>query len=80
MHSGKLYGTATVGTKGQLVIPCEARDEMGIQTGDKLYVVGSPKKGFIGLLKEEQIEKYIEEATVHIEKFKLLKRHKDDTK
>lgn len=80
MHQGKLFGTATVGTKGQVVIPCEAREEMGIQAGDKLYVVGSLKKGFIGLLQEDQIEKFIEEATDHLEKFRLLKNQKDDIK
>ena len=29
MHDKKLYGTATVGTKGQIVIPSDARDELG---------------------------------------------------
>ena len=41
MHKKKLYGVATVGTKGQVVIPADAREELGIQTGDRLYVVGS---------------------------------------
>ena len=30
MHDKKLFGTATVGTKGQVVIPADARDELGI--------------------------------------------------
>ena len=28
MHDKKLYGTATVGTKGQVVIPSEAREAL----------------------------------------------------
>lgn len=44
MHDKKLYGTATVGTKGQVVIPADAREALNIQTGDRLYVVGSTAK------------------------------------
>jgi AbrB family looped-hinge helix DNA binding protein len=36
------YGTATVGERGQLVIPAEARAELGIQPGDKLMVMRHP--------------------------------------
>lgn len=39
-NSKKLYGTATVGSKGQVVIPAEAREELGLQSGDRLYVLG----------------------------------------
>ncbi len=34
------YGTATVGEKGQVVIPSEARQAMGLKKGDKLLVFG----------------------------------------
>ena len=30
------YGSATVGERGQLVIPAEAREELGIHPGDKV--------------------------------------------
>ena len=40
-HDKKLYGTATVGTKGQIVIPATAREALSIQPGDQLYVIGS---------------------------------------
>ncbi|MEP7204654.1 MAG: AbrB/MazE/SpoVT family DNA-binding domain-containing protein [Candidatus Saccharibacteria bacterium] len=73
MHEKKLYGTATVGTKGQVVIPAEAREELNIQAGDRLYVVGSPHKGFIGLLKEETLEHFIEQTNIQLENFKALK-------
>jgi len=73
MHDKKLFGTATVGTKGQIVIPLEARDEMDIQTGDKLYVVGSCKSGFVGLLKEETLEKFIEHMNLEVENLKTIK-------
>lgn len=34
----EFYGTATLGTKGQVVIPSEARTAMNIEPGDKLLV------------------------------------------
>ena len=63
MHQKKLYGTATVGTKGQIVIPADAREEMGIQTGDRLYVIGSPEKKVVCLLNEDQLEHLIEKRS-----------------
>ena len=44
MHDkSTFYGTATVGTKGQIVIPAEARDELGLKDRQMLGVcpVGS---------------------------------------
>ena len=36
----QFYGTTTLGEKGQVVIPAEARKVMGIKKGDKLLVFG----------------------------------------
>lgn len=76
MHEKKLYGTATVGTKGQIVIPADAREELNIQAGDRLYVIGSPSKGFIGLLKEDTLEEFMEKMNIQVENFKALKNAK----
>lgn len=78
MHDKKLYGTATVGTKGQVVIPSEAREELGIMTGDRLYVIGSPNKGFLGLLKEDELEEFIDKMSLQVESFKALKHSKKE--
>lgn len=70
-HSDKkLYGTATVGTKGQVVIPADAREEIGIKTGDRLYVVGSSTKKFVGFIKEEQLRALVEHITDNVETYK----------
>jgi AbrB family looped-hinge helix DNA binding protein len=76
MHQKKLYGTATVGSKGQIVIPIDARIELNLSEGDRLYVVGSPKKGVVGLLKEETLEKFIEDMNIQVENLKALKEIK----
>lgn len=73
MPNKKLYGTATVGTKGQIVIPADARKELGIEEGDRLYVVGSPDGGFLGLLKEETLQEMMEHMTAQIESFRAIK-------
>jgi len=71
-HQKKLYGSATVGTKGQVVIPSEARDELGIQPGDRLYVVGSPEMKWVGFIQEDQLRELIEKITDNVENYKNL--------
>jgi AbrB family looped-hinge helix DNA binding protein len=67
MNGKKLYGTATVGSKGQIVIPSNAREELGLQPGDKLYIAGSPEKKVLFCLQEEQLRHLIEKLTGDIE-------------
>lgn len=76
-HDKKLYGTATVGTKGQVVIPADARDELDIKTGDRLYVVGSPQKKFVGFIKEEQLRELVEHITDNVEIYKAALKNKE---
>lgn len=42
---GKYAWTATVGEKGQIVIPKQARDIFDIQPGDNLIILGDVKRG-----------------------------------
>ena len=42
---GKYAWTVTVGTKGQIVIPKEAREVFGIKPGDTLLVLGDVERG-----------------------------------
>lgn len=42
---GKYAWTVTVGTKGQIVIPKEARTVFGIEPGDTLILLGDVKQG-----------------------------------
>lgn len=37
--------TAKVGTKGQIVIPKEAREIFSIETGDNLLILGDERRG-----------------------------------
>ncbi len=42
---GKYAWTATVGEKGQIVIPKQAREIFGIRPGDTLVILGDEAKG-----------------------------------
>ena len=42
---GKYTWTATVGEKGQIVIPKQARDIFGIKPGDTLLLLGDENRG-----------------------------------
>lgn len=42
---GKYAWTATVGEKGQIVIPKQARDVFGIKPGDTLILLGDEEHG-----------------------------------
>jgi len=43
--NGKYAWTATVGEKGQIVIPKQAREVFGIRPGDTLVILGDESKG-----------------------------------
>ena len=43
----RVFGTAKVGDRGQIVIPKEARELFGIHPGDTLLIVGEAETGLI---------------------------------
>ena len=53
---GKYAWTATVGEKGQIVIPKQARELFGIQPGDTLLILGDRKRG-LAIPPQEQFSK-----------------------
>lgn len=57
-HHGKFYGSTVMGERGQVVIPAEAREEIGIEPGEKFLVLGNKRKGIVILLKSEVMTKF----------------------
>ncbi|MDQ2799353.1 MAG: AbrB/MazE/SpoVT family DNA-binding domain-containing protein [Armatimonadota bacterium] len=53
------YGTATVGERGQIVIPAEARKKFNIETGDKLLIMGAPHKKGLMMLKADAMREFM---------------------
>ena len=59
----RFYGTVTVSERGQIVIPASARRDFGINTGDKLLVVGDMEQG-IGIISMSMMMKLLENAEI----------------
>lgn len=53
------YGAVTVGERGQIVIPAQARRDLGIEAGEKLLVLGDPEQG-LALAKLEMLMKNLQ--------------------
>ena len=62
----KFWGSATVGTKGQVVIPSEAREGLNIKEGDKLLIVSPPNSESIVVVKPDVLEQYMERVQTNI--------------
>ena len=60
-ENGKYAWTVTVGTKGQIVIPKQARELFKIQSGDQLIVLGDAERG-IAIPPKESFEFWFTQA------------------
>ena len=58
-NNSLLYGSVTVGTKGQFVIPVEARKKLDIAPGDQLLVFGSDANNVLAVIKAEEVSKLL---------------------
>ena len=65
--SQRVFGTAKVGDRGQIVIPKEARKVFGIDPGDTLLILGDEKNGII-VTKPEVIENIAAEILGNLQK------------
>jgi len=65
---GRIYGAATVGERGQIALPAEARRELSIDPGDKLMVFGNRLNGSIVLMKADIFESFAEFFTTKLNK------------
>lgn len=61
------YGVVTLGERGQVVIPAEARREMGFEPGDKLLVFAHPFGHGIVLTKVDRIQETIAKTLASLE-------------
>ena len=54
-----LYGIATMGERGQLVIPIEARKEMGLNPGEKIIILKHPSEAGLVLFKADTMREFM---------------------
>lgn len=75
----QMYGTTVVGSKGQIVIPAEARKNLNIKSGDRLLVMSKFNKA-LGLVKAEDLEGLIKMAMKEITDPAMKAKIKKDSK
>lgn len=66
LFRGGFYGTTTVGERGQIVIPVQARKELGLGIGDKVMVFGRPHKTGLMLIKAEDVTRMVSESLAEL--------------
>ena len=62
------FGTATVGERGQVVIPADARKKFGINPGDKMLVMGHPTGNGVVLCKIDAMREVFSTLLTELEK------------
>ena len=70
--SPKFFGKALMGTKGQIVIPAEARKALNIKPGDSVMVISGPPhhKKMISLIPEEEFNSFLKLLEGHLSTMK----------
>ena len=61
----RVFGTAKVGDRGQIVIPKEARELFGIQPGDTLLLLGDKETG-LAISRPEVLHDLADEILHHV--------------
>jgi AbrB family looped-hinge helix DNA binding protein len=56
---GECFGATTVGEKGQVVIPAEARRKLGLEKGDKLLAFGREERGVLILVEADRVSDWV---------------------
>lgn len=69
----KIYGTAKMNKKGQLVIPSEARDELGFKPRTRFLIIGTPTGGALIVMKAREAEDQMKKDVARILGYKFRK-------
>ena len=70
---GKYYGSTTVSERGQIVIPAEARREMGLEAGTKLLIFGGGHEGGpLTLMTAGMVTKFVRHAMERLSELEVM--------
>lgn len=72
------YGSCTIGERGQLVIPAEARVELGISPGDKVIVMRHPIHQGLMILKIEALREFLDDFSNSLSRLEERQREEDE--
>ncbi len=62
------YGSATVGERGQVVIPADARAQLEIRPGDKLLIMKHPVHTGLVMVKLDHLRGFLDEFSREVER------------
>jgi AbrB family looped-hinge helix DNA binding protein len=68
----KFYGTTTVGERGQVVIPAEARRDLELAPSTKLLVFGTYNRSGIMITKAESFADFLTKAIDMMSRFEAM--------
>jgi len=69
---GKCYGSTTISERGQIVIPAEARREMGLEPGTRLLIFGPVGRGALTLMTADMVTRFVRHAMERLSEFEQL--------
>lgn len=67
------YGSATIGERGQLVIPADARKALNLKAGDRVLVVGHPGQQMMVIATSEHVDSMMQNMSHGLAMFNKLK-------
>ena len=73
-HGIKCFGSTNVGSRGQVVVPANARKELEIGAGDTLLVFKMPHAEGVMLLKTDAVEEMLSTMSERLANFEKLAR------
>jgi len=76
--SEAFFGTSTLGERGQVVIPAEARAEIGFQPGDKVLIMRHPIHKGLVLFKLDAVKEFLDDFSRDIERLENEKLNKEE--
>ena len=62
----ELVGTVTIGPKGQVVIPVDAREKMSVEPGDKMVALYLDKHKTVAFVPESEMQTLIDKMGEHL--------------
>ena len=74
----KFYGAATVSERGQVVIPIEARKELGLESGSKLLVFGDRRGTSLMFTEVKYVTDFLARAMTLLTQFEEVLRNNPD--
>ena len=74
----EFYGSTTVGERGQVVIPAEARKDHHIIPGTKLLVFGSHEGGGLILTRADSVTEFLSRAMSMLTRFEEMLKAEND--